>query len=337
MHKTTLDIDLRLFDGAAAGAAAGEGAGEGAAQADITPKAETKVKTGSSRRSKSGAYDNVVFGKQEDAPAAETEVTTPAAEGDNGQGEATKSGVETTSDSLEAKRAAFKEMIEGEYKDQYTEMFQQAFSRRFKEVKGMENSLNEQKPIIDTLLQRYNIADGDIKKLQTAIDQDDVYWEDAAEKAGLTVDQFKAMQKLERENAELRLMKQRQQGEQQAQQQLSAWYAEAEKVKEVYPSFDFKSEAINRDFLGLLRSGVSVKQAYELMHMEEIKTAAAKAAAQSTSEQMVAKMKSNAARPLENGTSAQSAAIVKNDVSRLSRADRAEIARRVQRGEQIKF
>lgn len=343
MRKTTklLDINLHLFDGAAGGAGSGAtagSAGESAAQSveSNLPKAETNSRRGSSRRSRSGAYDNVVFGKQEEATSSET-ATAPVAEGNKGEGNANKSGVSTTSDTLEAKRAAFKELIEGEYKDQYTEMFQQAFNRRFKEVKGLESDLSEQKPIIDMLSQRYNIGDGDMKKLLNAIEQDNAYWEDAAEEAGLTVEQYKAMQKLERENAELKRMRQRQQSEQQAQQRLNAWYAEGEKVKEVYPGFDFRKESENKEFLGLLRANVPVKQAYELIHMEEIKAAAAKSAAQSAGEQMVAKLKTKASRPLENGTSTQSAVIVKNDVSNLSRADRAEIVRRAQRGEKITF
>lgn len=336
---TLLDIDLRLFDGAAAGAGAGGAApaGDGAQQSDAgaLPKAETKSRPGSSRRGKSGAFENVVFGKQEDAP--QTAATTPAAGETNGEGNANQSGVTTTSDSREAKREAFKNLIEGEYKDEYTEMFQNAFNRRFKEAKGMENSLNAQKPIMDILMQRYNITDGDVGKLQSAIEQDNVYWEDAAEEAGLTVEQYKAMKKLERENAELQRMRQRQLGEQQANQKLNQWYAEAEQVKKLYPGFDFKAETADRDFLGLLKSGLSVQQAYELKHMEEIKAAAAKTAAQTAGQQMAAKIQSKAARPQENGMSSQSAVIVKNDVHNLSRAERAEIARRVQRGEKIKF
>ena len=332
-----LDIDLQLFDGAAAGAPAGGTAGDGAAQqaeGSALPKAETKSRPGSSRRGKTGAFDNVVFGKQD---AAQPETTTPDAGEDNGGGSAKKSGVTTTSDSLEAKREAFRNLIEGEYKDQYTEMFQSAFNRRFKEVKGMEQSLNAQKPVMDMLMQRYKIADGDVAKLQTALEQDNAYWEDAAEQAGLTVEQFKAMQKLERENAELKAMRQRQQADQQANQRLNQWYAEAEQVKKLYPGFDFRTEAADRDFLGLLKSGLSVQQAYELKHMDEIKAAAAKTAAQTAGQQMAAKIQSKAARPQENGTSSQSAVIVKNDVHSLTRAERAEIARRVQRGESIKF
>lgn len=333
-----LDIDLRLFDGAAAGAASGgESAGDGAAQAaeSTLPKAETKGRSGSSRRSGTGEYDNVVFGRQEDAP--QTETAGPDAGDGKGEGSASKSGVSTTSDTLEAKRKAFDELIGGEYKDIYAEKFQQAFNRRFKEMKGMEQSLNAQKPILDMLMQRYKVADGDLGKLQSAIESDDSYWQQAADESGLTVDQYKAMQKLERENAELKRIRQRQLGEQQAQQQLSRWYQEAETVKQLYPAFDFRAETANRDFMGLLKSGIPVQKAYELVHMEEIKEAAARSAAQTAGEQVAARLKEKAARPAENGTSRQSAVIVKNDVHNLSRADRAEIARRAQRGEKITF
>lgn len=340
MHKTTLlDIDLRLFDGAAGAAAGGEAAGEGAAQATAgtLPKAETKGRSGSSRRSRAGELSNVVYGKQDTAsPAAEADVSSDAGS-NNGEGNANKSGVETTSDTLEAKRKAFKDLIDGEYKDQYAEMFQKSFDRRFKDMKGMEADLNSQKPIIDMLMQRYNIGDGDISKLQTAIEKDDVYWEDAAEKAGMTVDQFKTMQRLERENAEYVRRENQRIGQEQARQKLNEWYQASEKVKELYPSFDFRVEMNNKDFSDLLKSGIPVQKAYELCHMDEIKAAAAKTAAQAAGEQMVAKLKSKASRPLENGTSSQSAAIVKNDVHSLTRADRAEVVRRAQRGERISF
>ena len=333
-----LDINLQLFDGAAAGAPAAGPAGEGAAQqsdAGALPKAETKKGTGSSRRGKTGAFENVVFGKQEDAP--QTAATAPDAGEDNGEGNAKKSGVTTTSDSREARRQAFKEMIEGEYKEEYTEMFQNAFNRRFKETKGMENSLNAQKPIMDILAQRYNITDGDAGKILKAVEQDNVYWEDAAEEAGLTVEQYKAMKKLERENAELQQMRRRQQADQHAQQKMNQWYAEAEQLKQLYPGFDFRAESANKQFTDLLKANIPVRQAYELVHMEEIKAAAAKTAAQTAGQQMAAKIQNKASRPAENGMSSQSAVIVKNDVHSLSRAERAEIARRVQRGEKIKF
>lgn len=323
-----MPIDLQLFNGAGAtGGATAAAEGSAGDTGTSLPKADNR---GSSRRNK-GAYDNVVFGKQD---AAEETTSNPAAEGAVGN---SKSGITTTSDSKEAKRTAFKELIEGDYKEEYTEMFQQAFNRRFKDVKGMESTLANQKPIMDLLMQKYKIADGDVSKLHTAIENDSTYWEEAAEEAGLTVEQYKAMQKLKQENEQFRMMQRRAQGEQQAQQKLNEWYAEADKLKAIYPSFDFKTEINNVQFQGLLKAGINVQQAYELIHMDEIKNATARQAAQNAGQQMAANIKNRQSRPTENGTSSQSAVIVKNDVSRLTKADRAEVARRAARGETIKF
>jgi hypothetical protein len=340
MRKTyTLPAyDLQLFsDGAAAGGAAAGSAGDGAAQGAETgalPKADTKSTRGSSRRGNSGAYDNVVFGKQD--AAAETDVTTNSAAGSKGEGNA-KTDVITTSNTLEDNRKAFEELISGEYKDAFTERTQQIIDRRFKESKEMEQTITSQKPIIDMLMQKYRIADGDVSKLQKAIEQDDTYWEKEAEESGLSIEQYKQMQKLERDSAELQRIRQRQQGEQQAQEQLSKWYREAESMKGKYPSFDFRAECQNREFLGLLKAGVGVEHAYRTIHMDEINEATARAAAQTASEQMAANIKAKAARPAENGTSRQSAVIVKSDVHSLSKADRAEIVRRAMRGEKISY
>ena len=322
-----LKVDLQLFnDGGATGGADGS-----AASTESAPKTETKP-SGSSRRSKSGEFDNVVFGKQESA--TDTTTTSLDTEGDIPMG-AGKTDVTTTSDTLEARKKAFNDLINGEYKDIYQENFQQIFDRRFKQVKSMEADLAAQKPILDMLKSRYGVED--VEGLQKALTEDTEYWESIAEKHGMTVEQYHAMQKLEQENAELRAIREWQQGQQQVQQQLDSWYKEGEKVKEIYPSFDFRAEAQNPEFLSLLKSGVGVEHAYKMLHFDELTQNAARVAAQTADAQAQARIKSKASRPSENGTSSQSAAIVRNDVSSLTRAERAEIARRVQRGEKIVF
>lgn len=320
-----LKVDLQMFnDGAASGA---EGS---VATAESAPKVGTNP-SGSNRRSKSGAFDNVVFGKQDSASSEET--TTPAAEGKLTG--ASKTDVQTTSNTLEERRKAYNELINGEYKDLDQERFQQVFDRRFKEVKGIEEELASHKPIIDKLMGRYGVKD--VASLEKALNEDTEYWEKVAEERGMTVEQFHAMQKLEQENSELKALRQRQLGQQQFQQQIDSWYKEAEKVKELYPSFDFKTEAQNPEFLKLLRNGNTVEHAYKVLHFDELQQNAARVAAQTADAQAQARIKQKASRPSENGTSSNSAVIVKNDVANLTRAERAEIARRVQRGDTIKF
>ena len=318
-------VDLQLFnDGGAVGA---EGS---TASTESAPKTESKP-SGSSRRSKSGEFENVVYGKQEGT-------TSDGATSLDTEGKPMGAGntdVTTTSDTLEARRKAYNDLINGEYKDLDQERFQQVFDRRFKQVKGMEAELTAQKPILDKLMARYGVSD--MSALDKALTEDTEYWERVAEEKGMTVEQYHAMQKLERENEELRAIRQRQIGQQQFQQQIDKWYQEAEAVKELYPSFDFKTEAQNPEFLSLLRSGNTVEHAYKVLHFDELTQNAARVAAQTADAQAQARIKQKASRPSENGTSSKSAIVVKNDVSSLTRKDRAEIARRVQRGEKISF
>ena len=319
-------VDLQLFnDGGATGGAEGS-----AAATENAPKVETKS-SGSNRRSKSGEFDNVVFGKQDGT-------TSDGATSLDTEGKPTGAGntdVTTTSDTLEARRKAFNDLINGEYKDVYQENFQQIFDRRFKQVKGMEAELASHKEVVDMLKSRYGVDD--VAKVKTALAEDTEYWESVAEEHGMTVDQYHAMQKLEQENKELKAMRQREIGQQQFQQQIDAWYQEAAQVKELYPSFDFKTEAQNPQFLSLLKSGVGVEHAYKMIHFDELTQNAARVAAQTADAQAQAKIRQKASRPSENGTSSKTAVVVKDNVSNLTRKERAEIARRVARGEKISF
>lgn len=315
-------VDLQLFND---GGATGGAEGSAVATTENAPKTEVKP-SGSSRRSKSGEFDNVVFGKQE---GTTSENTTSL----DTEGKPTGAGTEPTTP--EDRRKAFDALINGEYKDLYEENFQKVFDRRFKQVKGLEADLQAQKPILDKLMARYGVED--VAQLDKALTEDTEYWERVADEHGMTVEQYHAMQKLERENAELRAIRQREEAHTQARSQIDAWYQEANKVKELYPSFDFKVEAQNPEFINLLKRGIDVEHAYKILHFDEITNNAAKEAARMADARTQERIKQKASRPSENGTSSQSAAIVKNDVSSLTRKERAEIARRVARGDIIRF
>lgn len=340
--ENLLNIRLDLFDGGAA--AGGDGAGAGAAapasQNGDGAKGGSQAAPGSTRRGKSGEFQNVLFGKQS-APAA-------AGEGGGQEGQQQSSvagsdkdkqpGVTTTSDTLEARRKAFQDLVNSEeYKEIYTEETQRIINRRFRETQNLEQQVARNQPLIDMLMQRYKISDGDIGKLTAAIENDDAYWSEAAEEAGMSVEQYKQFQKLQRENAALMRDQQQRRSQQAAQQQLQKWYGEAEQVKGVYPSFDLNAEVKNQQFLSMLKSGVPMQHAYEVVHLDDIKAGVAKMQAKATERQVVDGIRAKGARPQENGTTSQSAFTVKDDVSKLTKSERAEIARRVARGEIIKF
>lgn len=138
-----------------------------------------------------------------------------------------------------------------------------------------------------------------------------------------------ALEQLHRQRARI--------GQGQAEAQLRAWSDQAEQAKTLYPSFDLGREAQNRDFRSMLRAGVPVRQAFEVVHMDEIMATAAAMQAQATERAVTANIKAKGTRPQENGAGAASGFTVKDDVSRLTPKDRAEMARRAARGEVITF
>ena len=370
--KYLLNIRLDLFDGGAAAGGDGAGAAAPASQNGDGEKGGSQAAPGSTRRGDpqsagraiqnpaarrrgAGEFQNVLFGKQS-APAAAGE-----GGGQNGQqqssvagsdkvnaagggregplgGKDKQPGVTTTSDTLEARRKAFQDLVNSEeYKDIYTEETQRIINRRFRQTQNLEQQVARNQPLIDMLMQRYKISDGDIGKLTSAIENDDAYWSEAAEEAGMSVEQYKQFQKLQRENAALLRDQQQRRSQQAAQQQLQKWQVEADQVKGVYPSFDLSAEAKNQQFLSMLKSGVPMQHAYEVVHLDDIKAGVAKMQAKATERQVVDGIRAKGARPQENGTTSQSAFTVKDDVGKLTKAERAEIARRVARGEIIKF
>ena len=233
--------------------------------------------------------------------------------------------------------AEFKKLIKGEYKNEYDAEVRDIVQKRLKGTKETVDKYNALAPTLELLSKKYGVDVNDIAALNTAIEDDDSYFEDEALEKGITVQQLKEIRKMEKENAELKRQMQEQNAQQNAAKLYAAWMDQAEKAKSVYPSFDLQAEMQNPRFVDLLRSNIDVRTAYEVLHKDEIIPAAMQFTAQKVEQKLTNKIIANSARPTENGIRSQSAAQVKSDVSQLSKADLAEIAKRVARGEKISF
>ena len=335
----TYKINLRLFGEGGAGAGAGDaGSSSGAsaaqtatASAAINPQTGESISDGNTRRQKrSGEFRNVIFGKQ---PSAGD--TTPAAEGQSSDVSATPNA--PTSNTLEERKKAFRDLISGEYKDLYTEETQRLINTRFKETKGLQDTVSRQQPIIDMLMERYKVGDGDVAKLQSAIENDSAYWSEAAEEAGMTEEQYREFSKLQRENKALIAERERQKQDNFAQDQAQKWYSEAQELKGKFPNFDFRAELENPEFVRMLKAGTPVEHAYKVLHFDELMSDAVGRTAAQTQKNVVDHIRANGMRPAENAQIVQSAFTVSDDVRKLTKEQRAEIAKRVKSGADIKF
>ena len=227
----------------------------------------------------------------------------------------------------------------------YTKDTQKIINQRFKETKQLQDSNAKQKAVIDQIAKRYGLDGSDLAALQAALDNDDDYWAKAAEDAGFDdVDMFKNFKKLERENAEFHAREERARAEeeaakkvQQAKDQVTRWNAQVEEVKAKYPDFDIDKESKDKNFMSMLKSGVPMEHAYKVLHHDDIvKNAVSKAEAE-REKKVVDNIRAKGARPAENGLSRASGFTVKDDVHKLTRADRAQIAQRAARGDYIEF
>ena len=235
------------------------------------------------------------------------------------------------------RNAEFERLIKGEYKDLYDARVQDTVQKRLKSSKETVDKFTALAPTLELLGKKYGVDHTDIAALTQAIEADDSYYEQEAMEAGMTVKQLKDFKQMQRENADLKRQMEDQQKQENASKIYAGWMQQAEEAKKVYPGFDLRAEMNNPKFVELLRSNIDVRTAYEVTHKDEIISGAMQFTAKTVESKIAKKIAAGGARPAENGMSSGSAAVVKSDVSQLSRQDREEIRRRVARGEKIVF
>lgn len=316
IKDTVLILDLQLFNDGGAGTGTGDGAAS---------TGETGVAAVPQRKGAKNAAPEIRYGIQEgDVQVADAQTTAD-----------TESAKTTTQ--AQDRNAAFEELIKGEYKDLFDARMQDVIQKRLKTTKETVDKYEALSPTLDLLFKKYGVKDGDVSALSRAIEEDDTFFEEEAMRRNMSVENLREMRKIERENEELRRASKDREARENADRLYSAWMTQTEEAKKVYPGIDLKTELNNPKFVSLLRSNIDVRTAYEVIHKDEIIPAAMQFAVQSAEKQIVNSIASGKRRINENGASAQSPAMVKSDVTQLTRADRENIRKQVAGGARIKF
>lgn len=240
-------------------------------------------------------------------------------------------------ESSEERTKAFEDLIKGEYKDLYDERVKKEIYRRLGDKKKLENQLKTQKEVLDLIGMKYGVDSSDMDGMRKAMEEDKSYWEEAAEREGLTVEQYKKFRQMEAENRSLREAKEERERITQREKAFAEWEKQAEELRAVYPSFSLQEEIQNPDFQKLLGVGINMRTAYEAVNHERLTAGAMAFTAQAVAKKQADAIRSGQARPIENGISSRGAVEIKADPSKLTRKDMQEIARRVRNGEIIRF
>ena len=309
MGRMDTTLDLRLFDGGAGEAASGgaDAATQAAAPAGKPTKAQLR---------------QVVYGAEarEQAPGQ----ARGAAGGPGASGEA---GAES-----------FDELIRGKYKAEYDKRVQEQLARRFRQHEQLQARQARLEPMLEILAGKYGVDARNVDALAKAVESDEALYEAEANEQGIPLEQYRRMKQIERENNRFKAVVEDAQRRQNAERIYGEWMRQVESAKAVYPGLRFEAELGNPDFLRLLRAGVDVRAAYEVVHRDEIIGGAMQFTAQKVAGKVASDVRARGARPQENGAGAQSPSVMrKTHAGELTRDDVLEIARRAKKGIRTSF
>lgn len=244
--------------------------------------------------------------------------------------------------SPEERRKAFGELLRGEYADLTEELMQNAVTEATRRLEASP----AMKGLMQALQEKYGTDANDLVALTEAVRngavKDDAYYEKLAMEKGVSTRTARELDKLESQNKHLTEQQQMiQQMERQRAQQAriaelqAGWDREAEQLKAQYPDFNMAEVLANPEVEKMMRSGVSMTNAYRSAYFDHILKQQQAATARQVEQGVVNRLQQRNARPGENGTRPGGAVQTKIDVSHMSRKEMEEMEKRVMRGEVI--
>ena len=372
LHADKADaIDLQMF--ADGGAAGGDGTSQSAG-ADSSPNGRANASAGAangegnaielpalrpaeerlarrsgvlkrSSREEDGNQKNAPSQPPDGDSSPEGRADTSAEEGAADQEAEGKDGEEKgegKTKSPEERRKAFGELLRGEYADLTEELMQNAVTEATRRLEASP----AMKGLMQALQEKYGTDANDLVALTKAVRngavKDDAYYEKLAMEKGVSTRTARELDKLESQNKHLTEQQQMiQQMERQRVQQAriaelqAGWDREAEQLKAQYPDFNMAEVLANPEVEKMMRSGVSMTNAYRSAYFDHILKQQQAATARQVEQGVVNRMQQRNARPGENGTRPGGAVQTKIDVSHMSRKEMEEMEKRAMRGEVI--
>lgn len=264
--------------------------------------------------------------------------------GSEGAGDSTQAAAgtgETEQAAAAETKASFEDLIKGEYKEDYDKAVQKIVRQRFSKAKANEEKLGKMTPIMQALASKYGVDAEDIDSIAKYVGEDDALYEEAAYKAGLTVEQYKHLSVIEAENQRLKAEREANEERRAANEWYEQKVQEAEQLKAEFPDFDLDSMLQDQRFVNLIHPrnpyAVPMREAYLAMHMDQILPGAMEQTAKQVAKKTADTIRQRGARPVEGGMSGQAASKVHVDVSKLTNDEIADYARRAMLGERINF
>ena len=231
----------------------------------------------------------------------------------------------------------WEELKKGEYKDLYGKDVQSAIQDRFKNQADLQKQLDQQNAVLELAMKDRRV--NSVEDLMKSYQEDDSLYQEEAEEAGMTVDAFKTMKAIEKENARLTQLEQASIRDQLMRNHFTKLTQQAEELRKVFPDFDLQAELQNPEFFRLTSPevGISVEDAFYTLHGKELAAASMKAGMERAQQQLGQTIRAQGMRPIEGAAHGQGqpAAQAPMDFSRMSRKEREAFRSQVKSGKVV--
>lgn len=239
-------------------------------------------------------------------------------------------------------RAALYQKFRTDYKAEFDAEVQGIVKDRLKKARDNENAAKQYREkaekILSTVSDKYGIDPSDLDALLGKVQEDNAYYEDLALKNGTTPEQERKFKQIERENAQFRAKEDAERIRAEQESRVQALMQQEADTKAMYPGFDFRTECENNDtFKRLVMNGVSMKNAYEVTHMDEIMAQGMQFAAKQAAVKTQASIDAQSKRPKENGLNSSRTADKKVDISKMSLQELQAYGEMARKGQRITF
>lgn len=245
-----------------------------------------------------------------------------------------------TQEAPEAKRP-LKELIKGEYKQEFDEYVQNLLNGRFKGVREAEARSNRMEEMFSRLVgNRYDLKPGedgklDLDAVQKAMDEDDDLYENLAVELGTSVEYAKKYDAMQKKIQQA----DRERAEQERYAQFMYFQNAALEAQKTFPDMNVEETSNDPRFRRLLEV-LSPAAAYHALHQVELTSNAMQYAVDTTKAGIASSIQAGQNRPAEGGLGRR-APTTTNRINKspreMTKAERVAYNRRAARGEEVIF
>jgi hypothetical protein len=222
---------------------------------------------------------------------------------------------QTANDNGTTEKLSYADLIKSEdYKEDHKAYMEKAIGDRLKKYKGMEETFDKQKIMLETIATKYGVSPDDenfIETLSKKVEEDDSYYESYAMEHDMSAEEARQVVTMRRKAERYDAEQEQKAKQEQMQKHFMILRQNAEKTKAQFPEFDLESEMQNENFRRLCAvTNGDTSAAYMACHYGEILPATVQRASKQIQMQTAQAVASNNARPIENGLSSQAPSVV---------------------------